>query len=423
MRRLFLFPLLVITLLANAQYGKYFKNQTLRYDYFHSGHFEVEYIMADEVIREGKWAGPKKNLIDPFDYGNYKVLVTDIASGKLIYSTCYSSLFAEYQLTEPARNECGNFPESVRIPCPKKPVRLEFLSRGRSMEWVKVFEDTLDPASPDIHSLNAPEYSISDIHGKGNPRKKLDLVFLPEGYTTDEMDKFIEDCHRFTDYLFATEPFDQYVKDIVVRAVMAPSKESGTDIPGDTIFRETLLNSNFYTFNSARYLTTADFKTVRNVASFAPYDQVVILVNHPRYGGGGIYNFYAISTVDHENSGFVFTHEFGHSFAGLGDEYSYEGSTSEAVYDISKEPWEPNITSLVNFEAKWKDLLPQNTPVPTPETAEWMGKIGVFEGAGYMDKGLYKPFQDCSMNAVKFNNFCPACQRAIGRMVEFYLGK
>ena len=423
MRRFFLSSLLIVSLTVTAQYGKYFRNQTLRYDYYHSGHFEVEYIMADEIIKEGRWAGPKKNLIDPFDYGNYKVMVYDLASGSLIYTTSYSSLFAEYQLTEPAKNECGNFPESVLLPFPKKTARIEFYSRGRSMEWVRVFEDTINPRSPDIRPMTSARYPVEAIHGKGNPKKKLDLVFLPEGYTSGEMDKFIKDCHRFADYLFETEPYFDYQKDITIRAVLAPSPQSGTDIPGDTLFVETLLNSNFYTFNSARYLTTADYKAVRNVASNSPCDQVVILVNHSRYGGGGIYNFYAISTVDDKNSGFVFTHEFGHSFAGLGDEYSYEGSSSEEVYDITKEPWEPNITSLVNFDSKWKDLVPEGTPVPTPETEAWLGKIGVFEGAGYMDKGLYKPFQDCSMNTVRFNNFCPACQRAIERMIGYYTGK
>ena len=423
MRKSILFLSLLITLSSNAQFGKYFRNQTLRYDYFHSGHFEVEYIMADEIIREGKWAGPKKNLIDPNEFGNYRVMVFDSRSGNLIYTRYYSSLFAEYQLTAEAKNECGNFPESVLIPMPKKPVRIEFHSRGKSLEWVKVFEASVDPGSEDIHPMTSQRYGVQTIHGSGNPKKKLDLIFLPEGYTADQMEKFTTDCQAFMNYLFDTEPFGEYKKDIVIRAVMAPSMESGTDIPGDTVFRETLLNSNFYTFNSDRYLTTADFKTVCNVASNAPYDQIVILVNHSRYGGGGIYNFYAISTVDDKNSGFVFTHEFGHSFAGLGDEYSGSGSASEDVYDLTKEPWEPNLTSLVNFDSKWKEMLPAGTPVPTPATEEWKGKLGVFEGGGYMEKGIYKPLQDCSMNAIKFNNFCPVCQRAIVRMIEYYKGK
>lgn len=414
--------LLALVTTSGAQFNKYFKNQTLRYDYFHSGSFEVEYIMPDEMIMEGKWAGPKKNLIDPLDYGAYKIMVYDSVSNKLIYTRGFSSLFIEYQATELAKSQCGNFTESFLIPRPKKTVRIEYLSRGKNMVWVKMFESYISPKKDDLKIKTENKYPAETILKSGKPRKKLDLVILPEGYTEAEMPKFLDDCERFTSYLFETNPYGQYIKDINIRAVIAPSEESGTDIPGDTVFVSTLLNSSFNTFDTERYLTTPDFKKVRDVASNAPYDQIIILVNHPLYGGGGVYNFYAISTVDDKYSGFVFTHEFGHSFAGLGDEYSGSGSASEEVYARDKEPWEPNITTLVNFESKWKSMLPPETPVPTPDTDEWQGKIGVFEGAGYMEKGIYRPYRDCSMNVVKFNNFCPVCQGAISRMIEFYIG-
>lgn len=412
--------LLCVTMASYAQFGKYFKNQTLRFDYYHSGSFEVEYVMPDEMIIEGKWAGPRKNLIDPFDYGADKIMVFDSLSDKLIFTRGFSSLFIEYQATEEAKSQCGNFPESILMPLPKKTVRLEYYSRGKDMVWVKRYEAFINPRKDEFKIKTGNVYPFETILKSGNPKKKLDLVILPEGYTEAEMPKFIDDCSRFTSYLFETNPYGQFIKSINIRAVKAPSEESGTDIPGDTVSSSTLLNSSFYTFGSDRYLMTSDFKKVRDIASSVPYDQIIILVNHPRYGGGGIYNFYAISTVDDQNSGFVFTHEFGHSFAGLGDEYSGAGSATEEVYSRDKEPWEPNITTLVNFESKWKDLLPSDTPVPTPETDEWKGKTGVFEGAGYMEKGVYRPYIDCSMNLVRFNNFCPVCQRAIREMIEYY---
>ena len=104
----------------------------------------------------------------------------------------------------------------------------------------------------------------------------------------------------------------------------------------------------------------------------------------------------------------------------LADEYSGSGSASEDFYETDKEPWEPNITTLVSFDKKWKDMLLPGTPVPTPDTDEWKGKVGVFEGAGYMENGVYRPYIDCSMNVVRFNNFCPVCKRSISRMIEFY---
>ncbi len=414
-----LFLLLVATT-SFAQFGKYFKNRTLRWDYFHSGSVGVEYVTPDEMILEGKWAGTREHLIDPFDFGAFKIMVYDSVSGKLIYTRGFSSLFNEYQATEEAKSQCGNFSESFLMPKPKKTARLEFYSRGKDMVWVKRFEGFINPKKDDLKIKTENKYPVETILKSGKPRKKLDLVILPEGYTENEMSKFQDDAKRFTNYLLETDPYGGFIKDINIRAIMAPSEESGTDIPGDSVSRNTLLNSSFYTFGSDRYLTTPDFKKVRDIASNAPYDQIIILVNHNRYGGGGIYNFYAMSTVDDKNSGFVFTHEFGHSFAGLGDEYSGSGSASEDIYALDKEPWEPNITTLVNFKSKWEDMLSPDTPVPTPETDEWKGKVGVFEGAGYMEKGVYRPYIDCSMNVIIFNNFCPVCKRAIQRMVGYY---
>ncbi|HPI86050.1 MAG TPA: M64 family metallopeptidase [Bacteroidales bacterium] len=419
--RLFISLLLVISALsAGAQFNRYFENATLRFDYFHSGSVEAEYVVPDEMIREGSWAGPRKNLIDPFDYGAFKIMVYDSITGKLIYTRGFSSLFIEYQATEQALTECGNFQESILMPFPKRTVKLEYYSRGKEMVWTRQFETFINPVKDEIRIKPGAGYVTEDILYSGKPKKKLDLVFLPEGYTAAEMDKFRTDCNRFTDFLFQTEPFGEYRKKINIRAVMAPSEESGTDIPTDSVFKNTLLGAGFNTLNTERYLMATDFKIVRDVASAVPYDQIVIMVNSPQYGGGGIYNFYAISTVDNIYSGFVFTHEFGHSFAGLGDEYSDSGSAAGILYLENAEPWEPNITTLADFESKWKDMLPEGTPVPTPATEEFKGKLGVFEGAGYQAKGAYKPYLDCSMNMIRFNNFCPVCQRAMRGMISFY---
>ena len=36
------------------------------------------------------------------------------------------------------------------------------------------------------------------------------------------------------------------------------------------------------------------------------------------------------------------------------------------IYPLNVEPWEPNITTKVNFDAKWKKLIAKDTPLPTP---------------------------------------------------------
>jgi len=343
---------------AHAQFSKYFtKKHTCRIDYYHSGSAEVEYYMLDEIIKEDMWAGSRKNLLDVFDYGNYKFMVHDSVTDKLLYSRGYSTLFLEYRSTEEAKTQCGNYPESVLFPFPKETVRVDFYSRDKSLIWTKQFEVFVNPDDPDIRDRNDYFYNKVLIHKAGNPKKKVDLVFLPDGYTGDQMEKFKQDCNRFAEYLFTTRPYDDLKKKINIWAVLAPSEEEGTDIAGDSIFKNTLLNTNFYTFGSERYLTTPDYKMVRNVAANAPSDHVVILVNHEKYGGGGIYNFWSISTVDNANSGFVFTHEFGHGFMGLGDEYYSSEVAVQDFYKLDVEPWEPNITTMVNFDKKWQDML------------------------------------------------------------------
>ncbi len=420
MKKFVLFLFLIATLSSQAQFRKYFEDQTLRYDYYHSGNVEDEYFMDDEIIKEGPWAGSRKHLIDPFNFGNYRFLVYDSATNVLIYSRSYSTLFYEYRSTEEAKSQCGNYPESILLPWPKKTVRIEFESRNKKLEWIKMHEVVVNPESADIHTVSNSFYPTQALLNSGKPRKKVDLVFLPEGYTESEMEAFKADCRKFEDWLFATAPYGDYKKKFNIWMVLAPSEESGTDIPGDSIYRNTLLNTSFSTFGSDRYLTTGDFKTVRNIAANAPYDQVVILVNSEKYGGGGIYNFWAISTADNKNSDLVFTHEFGHAFPGLGDEYYNSEVAVQDFYPLDIEPWEPNITTLVHFEKKWQDMLVPGTPVPTPATAEEEGKVGVFEGGGYVAKGVYRPYLDCSMNVIKFNNFCPVCKRSIEQMIEFY---
>ena len=413
---------LFLPVAGHGQFRKYFKNSTCRIDYYHSGSEEVEYYLEDLILEEPTWYGSRTNLVDTFDFGNYKFEVYDILTGKLLYSRGYSSLFLEYRSTEDARSQCGSFPESVVFPFPRKPVRVDFLSRGKDLVWQKQHEIIIDPDDPSIKKIKRKDLSFETlkIHRSGRPKKRLDIVFLPEGYTADQKEKFEADCRAAADDLLGCTPYDSSKDKINIHAVWAPSEEEGTDLPGDSVWKNTLLHTNFYTFGSERYLTTASYHDVRNVAAHAPNDQIVILVNHPKYGGGGIYNFYSVATTGDEQAPFLLVHEFGHAFAGLGDEYYTSDVAVQDFYDLSTEPWEPNLTSLVEFDRKWKDVLPSGTPVPTPDSSAFLEKVGVYEGGGYMTKGLYRPYIDCTMNVVRYNHFCPVCQRAIQRMIDFY---
>jgi hypothetical protein len=200
---------------------------------------------------------------------------------------------------------------------------------------------------------------------------------------------------------------------------MDPSEDAGADIPGAGIWKNTLVNSSFYTFDSERYLTTLDFWKVKDIAALAPYDQIYILVNTEKYGGGGIYNHYNLTSTGNQHSSTVFIHEFGHGFAGLGDEYYTSDVSYTDFYSPEIEPWEPNLTTLVNFSEKWENLLIPGTPVPTPESPEYINTTGVFEGGGYVAKGVYRPAVNCRMKSNNSEHFCQVCEKTIEQMILF----
>ncbi len=407
-------------LTATAQFSKYFEDKTLRVDYYHSGDKDHEFYSIDQCLIEPYWGGSKVNLIDAFDFGTYRYDVTDLVEDTLIYSGRYCTLFNEWQTTEEAKKTVKSFSETVIFPLPKHLVRIDFYSRKNTGSWELKFAYELNPKSYFISQERRLEYPRFEVLKSGDPDKCVDIVMLPEGYTKEEMEKFRKDCKKFSDYLFSCQPYDKYKKKFNIWGVNAPSEQSGTDYPGTYTWKKTILNSSFYTFDSERYLMSEDNKSIRDLAANAPYDQIYIIVNTDHYGGGAIYNHYAVTIADNEHGAYVFTHEFGHSFAGLGDEY-YDSETSYIdFYPLHLEPWEPNLTTLVDFSRKWKDMLSPETPVPTPASLNPRPAVGVFEGGGYVSKGVYRPAYDCTMKSISENNFCPVCKRAIERMIEFH---
>ncbi len=403
---------------SQINFDEYFLNKTLRLDYYHTGNKENDSYSFDELIEEPYWGGSKVNLIDTLNYGRYEFIVHDMESGKVIYSKGYSTLFNEWQTTEEAKYTTRTFSETVTFPYPKNPVKVEFYSRNRLNEPVKKFEYQVDPENYFIKTEKLEKIDTVNVVVSGDPSVNVDIVIIPDGYTKEEMEKFKSDCKRFSGYLFNCSPFKENKDKFNIRGILAPSKDSGTDIPADDVWKNTVVNTTFYTFDLERYLMTTDNKTLRNIASNVPYDQIYILVNSDKYGGGSIYNFYSVCTSDNKFGEFTFTHEFGHGFASLADEYYTSDVAYQDFYPLDVEPLDPNITTLVNFESKWKDLVEKGTPIPTPATSEYENKVGAFEGGGYVEKGVYRPMQDCTMKSIVVDKFCPVCKRAIQNMID-----
>ncbi len=418
--RIFILLLVLATSSAMAQFDSLFLNKTLRVDYFHSGTKDTESYFIDEVLEEPIWGGSLVNLIDTFRYGKYFFEVHDAATDSIIYSRGYSTLFGEWQTTEEAKHTSKSFSESVVMPFPKEDVRIDFYSRDKKGVFQKKFSYDVDVDSYFIKPERRLEYPSFEVMVNGDPAKKVDIVILPDGYTADEMGKFIKDCQIFAKHLVSFAPYTEHKDNFNVWGVLAPSPESGNDIPADSIWNKSILNTSYYTFDSERYCMTTDNKSVRDVAANAPYDQIYILTNTEKYGGGAIYNHYSVSSAGNIASAKIFIHEFGHGFAGLGDEYYNSEVAYSESYPLDVEPWEPNITTLVDFDSKWKHLLKKGTPIPTPIKKKDKYPLGVYEGGGYVAKGVYRPADDCLMHTFKGDKFCGACDEAIRKMILFY---
>jgi hypothetical protein len=427
MKRLILSAVCLISLgwsgRAQDVFDTYFEKKSLRIDFALSGNFDYQAAALIRLREEPLWGGPVHNLIDTFFYGGYYINVYDKATQTLLYSRGFNTLFEEWRATEQAVKEIQSWANSISIPFPKREVSVEFTGRSRDdMLFHPLLKVDVDPLSIFIDRGKLRDNKVTGIQYSGESSGKVDLVFLAEGYTEAEQDKFLADARSFTESLFATPPFDVRRDDFNVWAVGLVSEESGTDVSGKGVFSHTALNSGYYTFGVDRYLTAPDIRPIRDAVWNVACDAVFILVNTDMYGGGGIYNFYAMGTTGHARTLSVFVHELGHSFAGLADEYfSSEVAYDENFYNTGLEPWEPNITTLVDFGSKWKDLLPGGVPVPTPLSECYTDSTGVFEGGGYLSRGIYRPRVHCMMR--DYAPFCPACSRAILQMIDFLSDK
>lgn len=392
----------------------------MRFDFLLGGNSTEEKVYPEQIKKEPFWGGSKTNLVDMFNYGNYRFRIFDKKSDSLVFCKGFSTLFEEWQSTSEAKITEKTFYQSAIFPFPKNKIRLEIDSRQRDGNFKTIYKLEINPDNYFILNETPAKFETFSILENGKHENKVDIVILAEGYTVSEMEKFKDDAKKVTQYLFEEEPFKSEKEKFNVRAVLTPSLESGTDIPGENIYKNTCFNSTFFTFDVSRYLTTSDMRPILDAAAKVPYDQIYVLVNSERYGGGGFYNFVSVCTAGNELTKEVFIHEFGHGFAGLGDEYYNSQVAYEDFYNLKTEPWEPNLTTLVNFDSKWKDMVPDSLEIPTPRKAKYNNTVGVYEGGGYMSKGIYSPFIDCRMKSNNPKKFCPVCTESIRKVIQFY---
>lgn len=403
---------------AQSTCQQYFTNHSLRIDWVLGGNADQQVAYLNGLREQPFWGGPVKQPIDPFNYGMYKVVVVDADSRDTIYTRGFSSLFEEWQTTEEAKLSTKAFPQVIEIPFPQREVLVEILGRNNDLSFKSLLRFDVDPQSLDINRDKPTTHDTRCLLKNGESSECVDLAFIAEGYTLGEREKFYKDAQALANFLLTQQPYQKYAKRFNVWAVALESVDSGTDDPGMGIWKNTALNSGFNTFQTDRYLETFDMNSIHNAAALVPHDHIVVVVNTDKYGGGGVYNFFSIASADHPLSKVVFVHEFGHGFGGLGDEYYTSDVAYSNYINLNKEPWEPNLTTLIDFNKKWKSMVAPGTPIPTPLTWQYKDSVGVFEGGGYVAKRVYRPGYDCRMKTNEAPSYCKVCLHYLDLMIQ-----
>ena len=432
-----------VAMIASAQaFENDFQDSTLRLDYVLAGNAKQQHIYYCKASKSARWAGRKARLAEIPLRGNGQIMISDHETGRLLYVHTFSTLFQEWQAEEEATRVDRAFQTSFNVPMPKRPVDVKVTLTDFHAQVKGLLQHTIDPADILIRRIDEPQETFRYVwtgktlpNGQPDITSCIDLAIIAEGYSHEEMEKFYTDSRRVVDALFAHEPFTSMKSRFNVVAVATESPKSGPSIPHVGVWRQTPAGVHYDTFYSNRYLMTSEMHRIYDLLSGIPFEHIIVLVNSSTYGGGGIYNQLTVTTSDHPTFRPVLVHEFGHAYGGLGDEYFYDDAY-ESMYPADTEPWEPNLTTLVDFQSKWADMVPEGTPIPTPRpkpSEKKRGKkltereqlniltqqVGVFEGGGYQSKGVFRPAQECRMKVNEVENFCPVCSRALVRITDF----
>jgi hypothetical protein len=411
---------LAVSALQAQDFDASFSDNTLRLDYTFAGNAHEQYVALGDMSKTPGWWGRRINLDSVPLEGNGDLTLTDAETNRVIYKTSFSSLFQEWITTPEAATITKSFEFKLLVPMPKRSVVAEMVLRDNTGKESKLAH-TIDPRDVLIRNRNNQQaLPYTYTHKGGDSKECIDVVILAEGYRMDEMDTFMEDAMITTTEILSYEPFKSHKEKFNFIAVYSASTDTNVSVPQDEAWRDTAVGSNFMTFYMERYLTSGEVYAMYDLATNIPCEHFIILANTDTYGGGGIYNSYTLTTAHHPAFRPVVVHEFGHSFGGLGDEYFYETTdNNDEMHSLSHEPWEPNITTLVDFESKWADMVAKGVEIPTKVTEKRSKNyvVGVYEGGGYRSKGIYRPVDVCRMRNNTAERFCPVCERAIERVI------
>ena len=363
----------------------YAQHRTLRIDYIFSGNSRETFIAVDELRSLEGWAGRRQHLSELPLRGNGCLTIRSASDSSTLYRTSFSTLFQEWQHTEEATRTSRSFENVFLVPMPESPALATielFDSHGNTSA---ISTHPIDPSDILLRPASSSP-ATRDIHIGGPVEDCIDVAIVAEGYRAAELPVFYKDASNAVAAIFSHEPFGSMRGRFNFRAVGLESKDSGA--------------------KKLFLLYFSRIKDLHDALAGVPYEHIIILANTDSYGGGGIYNSYTLTTAHHSKFRPVVVHEFGHSFAGLADEYFYDDQF-ETYYPADCEPWEQNITTMFDFASKWQDMLGKDG-------------VSVIEGGGYQSKGVWRACGNCRMKTNEAPGFCPVCRRAIERIISFY---
>lgn len=237
--------------------------------------------------------------------------------------------------------------------------------------------------------------TLIPVEENGARDRRINVVFLSEGYTQASLPKFAGHVRQVVDFLFAREPWRQYRSYCNVYRIEVASNQDGCDngaTSGAGGLRDTYFSTGFNNAGVEQLLTVAGTGSSRAFSllnqHLPEYDVPILLVNDTKYGGSG--GPLAVASVNGFSAA-ITEHELGHSFANLADEYDLQF----AGFNPSEMP---NTTAETDRNRiRWRHWIAAATPVPTPETAAFDSMVGLFEGSMYRTNGWYRPHQNSLM--------------------------
>lgn len=275
---------------------------------------------------------------------------------------------------------------------------------------------------------------VTTVLDSGDPAAKIDIVFLPDGYTAEQQEDFNAKVDLVVAELLAAHPIFALRSAFNIHRVNVSSPESGTDkfatCGGDSSgdadqLRRTALDAGYCSGGNGtvyRCMFTNDAMLATGFANSAPDDNfIVVLVNDTGHGGCASGSL-AFTTVKQDFEE-VAVHEFGHSIFDLADEYQYDREDTFT----GGEPGRVNVTISQNPAAlKWGDLVLASTSIPSqlhgsacsnealPARSLAEDIVGTFEGAQYSRCGIFRPQYFCRMRE-SHRSFCGVCRRQVIR--------